>query len=231
LPASLRFPSSEQHLSPAALVEAAWHVPWEEARNRRIVRAVHWEPSGMWMVSPRFSLLWALGPGEWKRPGPDHHRHHRREADLAARVLMVALRRFEADNGQPAERLAQLVPKYLERIPNDPFDGSPFRYRLSKGEEIVWPDDPQAGAPAPGGAAPAVAPPALAGAAMGGGPPLMPLAPAEPLRKVPAGQGILWSVGSDGQDNGGQRQSTSSSPGHFGEDLIYLVPPNRKNRH
>ncbi len=51
----------------------------------------------------------------------------------------------------------------------------------------------------------------------------------EPIR-VPAGQGILWSVGLDGQDNGGTKQgvpSSSMDPSVWnrGElDLIFLVP-------
>ena len=73
----------------------------------------------------------------------------------------------------------------LDPIPPDPFDGHPFRYRLSKGEKIVWPDDPDPFQP--GAAAPA----AMGGVAGGD----VMEAPQEPTREVPAGQGILWSIG------------------------------------
>jgi hypothetical protein len=45
------------------------------------------------------------------------------------------------------------------------------------------------------------------------------------VKEVPAGQGVLWSVGEDGQDDGGLRRPR---PDEFstmaGQDLIYLVP-------
>ena len=44
------------------------------------------------------------------------------------------------------------------------------------------------------------------------------------LRFIPNGQGILWSVGEDTQDDGGKRQGIQRQPTSFGEDLIYLVP-------
>lgn len=53
--------------------------------------------------------------------------------------------------------------------------------------------------------------------------------PEEQIR-VPAGQGILWSVGPDGQDNGGTKQEARAPPldpatsKQYGLDLIFLVP-------
>jgi hypothetical protein len=53
--------------------------------------------------------------------------------------------------------------------------------------------------------------------------------PEEKIR-VPAGQGIVWSVGPDGQDNGGTKQEARSPPldpatsKQYGLDLIFLVP-------
>jgi hypothetical protein len=44
---------------------------------------------------------------------------------------------------------------------------------------------------------------------------------------VPKGQGILWSVGDDGQDDGGKEQGINQQQTSSGEDLIYLVPPPR----
>jgi len=143
-----------------------------------------------------------------------------------AGLLKLALRLYQADNGKPAETLDELVPKYLPSIPLDPFDyyGKPFRYRLSRGEEIDWPPDPLlSGSTIPPPAEPPVA----------AEPPddLFPWLPPRPRRKIPAGQGILWSVGEDKIDNGGHRQTGSYDglPGNGGafydkEDIIYLVP-------
>jgi hypothetical protein len=205
-------------------------------------------------------------------------------ARLHVAQLQVALRLYQAKTGKPAEELA-LLKDYLAEVPTDPFDGRPFRYRLSKGEKIVWPEDnpenvppgaagggmgpgpmPPGGAPAmpgmggpvmgglpggapalpgpPGGAGPAPPAPAVGGAGgmMGaGGPGGQAMPPPEewrpPVKQVPAGQGILWSVGEDRQDDGGVRQPGVGGPpggmGGFdarqapavpGEDLIYLVP-------
>jgi hypothetical protein len=48
-------------------------------------------------------------------------------------------------------------------------------------------------------------------------------------RDVPAGQGVLWSVGPDGKDDGGHRQGRTAPSGHEageaqGPDMIFLVP-------
>src|SRR6185437_10224338 len=120
-------------------------------------------------------------------------------------------------------RLEQLTPKYLPRIPEDPFDRKPFRYRLSKGEEIDWPAENNGAAP-PGAGGPAAPPgvPAGPGALPVGPGPGGP--PVEPKRKVSAGQGILWSVGPDRRDDGGKRQWRSIRHPGSGGDLIYLVP-------
>jgi hypothetical protein len=55
----------------------------------------------------------------------------------------------------------------------------------------------------------------------------VPAAPGERrmLRFIPNGVGVLWSVGEDGQDDGGKKQGIHRQPALFGDDLIYLVPP------
>jgi hypothetical protein len=111
--------------------------------------------------------------------------------------LKLALRWYQADNGKPAETLDELVPKYLPAIPLDPYDGEPFRYRLSRGEEIEGSFDPNE--------------------VVKNG--------ATPIREIPPGQGVLWCVGDDKVDDGGHRQCPSfwreAVPG---EDVIFLVP-------
>jgi hypothetical protein len=43
-------------------------------------------------------------------------------------------------------------------------------------------------------------------------------------RDLPAGQGVLWSVGPDRADDGGQQQWDEGAPRGLGRDLIFLVP-------
>ena len=41
----------------------------------------------------------------------------------------LALRCYQAEKAQPPRQLAQLVPKYLQRVPQDPFSSQPLIYR------------------------------------------------------------------------------------------------------
>jgi hypothetical protein len=190
---------SKPHPLEVAAVAAAWQVPWEHARLVRLLSlgfAVNRpergivEESAPWMNRLAFPVN-VLNP-----------QHRAGElAELRARQLQVALRLYLAEKGRPAENLAALVPDYLPAVPTDPFDGAPFRYRLSAGEGVEWSPEERAfsqpGAPVP-------------------------------TREVPAGQGILWSVGPDGSDDGGRRRGPANLAGS-GEDLLFLVPlPPRK---
>ena len=51
--------------------------------------------------------------------------------------VAIAVEHFRLDTGKLPERLDELVPKYMEKVPIDPFDGKPLRYkRLEKGYTI-----------------------------------------------------------------------------------------------
>ena len=55
-------------------------------------------------------------------------------ARLRAAIVTLAVERFRLANGKLPDKLADLVPKYLDAVPLDPFDGKPLRYRkLKKG--------------------------------------------------------------------------------------------------
>lgn len=55
--------------------------------------------------------------------------------DLAR--ISFAVERFRLETGKLPERLEELVPKYMGKVPIDPFDGNPLRYkRLEKGYTI-----------------------------------------------------------------------------------------------
>lgn len=53
----------------------------------------------------------------------------RNQVNLRGMALFLALRAYELEHGGVPETLDALVPDYLPRIPEDPFDGQPFRYR------------------------------------------------------------------------------------------------------
>jgi hypothetical protein len=226
---SIPIPGSGPVFSEPMVLRFCWRVPFEQVRQERLLRTLHWGDDMEIRFLPRESLR-TVPPsfgGRKLEPG-----HGRRLVRLGAAELKVALRRFQVETGQPAERLQDLVPKYLSGIPEDPFSNWPMRYRLSKGEEIVWPQTEQVflGGGVPAGAAGAGVPgPPMAA----GGPGAAGGAAGLPVRKIPVGQGIVWSVGEDRQDDGARRQGLNSGDEKTrpGEDLIFLVPmPARKKR-
>jgi ABC-type transport system involved in multi-copper enzyme maturation permease subunit len=306
--------------SPAAdtetnLVGFAWAVPWEKKRLRRAVGLGNrpgrtQERQAVMRGIPGGSILLvtdSTGDPAYQPRFEDGHK-----LVLAARratALKLAARLYESDKGSLPASLDALVPKYLPVVPADPFDGKPFRYRLSQGEKIerfrarsqppdlvqqmalairdmgqfnalagvgsglmCWPlepgwlgNDPPPGlfpeplskaritavAGAVGGAvfwpqftewgirepepaeagAPGAGVPLVLGAV--GGIPWNPrwnqermaVGPVSEEVTIPAGQGILWSVGPDGVDSLGavaiDPRSASQQP-HG--DLVYLIP-------
>lgn len=246
-----------------------WLVPWEQERHQRLLRVEF----GGNPQELRKSFEWGGRPFKalgFSRRRFRQGRSRRELAHLRACQLKLALRLYQAENGELPAGLDALVPRYLQSIPLDPFSGQPLRYRCSRGEWIDWPQPNQPGHMAPPGGMPAVpgevpvmpladepaapAAPALPAAPMAGagmpaggmagmvdeGPPggeVVPFMPgadeaAVPPprfrgegRFVPKGQGILWSVGEDGQDDGGKKQGIPNPRTTFGADLIYFVPP------
>jgi hypothetical protein len=212
-PRSLAVVSSQfDPLSPRQLnddlLSFSWQVPWESVRLRRELEGFFSDDAALEELARtsfpplvRLSLPTVHHPvfNVGKYPNP------RDVCRLRASLLQVALRAYQAGNGRPAEKLTDLVPKYLPSVPKDPYDkeGKPFRYRLSRGEVLSWPP-----------------------LNLGSATPVNPIGPdPEPTREVPAGQGIIWSVGENGRDDGGHTQQSPHAPGEmFNEDVIFLVP-------
>jgi len=114
----------------------AWLFPWEQERHRRILR-VNFQGD---LHQRRAALAWGgIVLGQFGFHSGPLSRPKRELARLRASQLQVALRLYQAETGKLAATLDVLVPRYLPAIPTDPFDGQPFRYRLSKGERIGWP--------------------------------------------------------------------------------------------
>lgn len=194
-----------------------WRIPWEHERHLRILRLAFQDLPERGQLPSRQLLQAYLYGGHALTDlviSPRMPRGKRALAQLHAAQLKVALRLYQARNHKKLPpTLDDLVPHYLPAIPLDPFDGKPFRYRITQHEEPngfgdVFLRSPPAAAAAPGG---------------------NPFAhDVPPPKPVPAGQAILWSVGEDGSDDGGMRQGRHRNHlAHFQEDLIYLVPPPR----
>jgi hypothetical protein len=197
-------------LDDADLPRFCMEVPWEKVRLRRLLDgfasrdaatrqfAESHAPLVVRLEAPRVPADLIAGATRYSvEPNP------RQLAALRAAVLQVALRLYQAECGKPAERLTDLVPKYLPAVPLDPYDGQPYRYRLSRGEEVGWP---------------AIDP-------LGGNNPEA-MRTERSVRQIPPGYGILWCVGEDGKDDDGRAQSSPYvSHSHPGEDVITLVPP------
>jgi hypothetical protein len=184
-------------LNDAALLRLSWQAPWERARfgrlldefasrdaereRRALELAAHLEKS----IVPSFPHMFRHKfPTPWLA------------CQAPAAELQVALRLYREEIGRPAERLDELVPRYLAAVPADPYDGQPFRYRLSGGETLDWP-------PA---------------SFTNQGPTLV-------KKEVRPDQGILWCVGSDGRDDGGHAQEhLPPGGGELTGDVIFLVP-------
>jgi len=58
------------------------------------------------------------------------------QMESRATQIMIALKCYKTDNGDLPESLDQLVPNYLKKIPEDPYDGKPMKY--SKEKRIVY---------------------------------------------------------------------------------------------
>ena len=51
------------------------------------------------------------------------------ETQNALLMTALALHAYRLERGRYPDRLERLVPRYLDRVPNDPFSGQPLRYR------------------------------------------------------------------------------------------------------
>lgn len=116
----------------ASLLGFAWAVPWEKERLRRVVGLGN-DPKRTLEVAE----LTRGAPTQFEVFTPDTTWNEPEyAAGRRAAVLKAAVRLYEAEADQPPDRLDRLVPKYLPAVPADPFDGKPFRYRRSAGEQV-----------------------------------------------------------------------------------------------
>lgn len=59
-----------------------------------------------------------------------------KQFELEAAASLFALRAYKAERGHLPNKIEELVPSYLSKVPLDPFDGKPLRY--SKEKKIIY---------------------------------------------------------------------------------------------
>ena len=97
-------------------------------------------------------------------------RHNRLAAHVRLLIAELALRCYQSEQLKAPTSLEQIVPKYLQRVPLDPFSGKPVVYHL---QDANW---------------------------------------------------LLYSVGADGVDDGGEPVTRSVSVNGVKGDLFYNSP-------
>lgn len=216
----------------ANLVAFAWQVPWEWARRDRLLRYESGQAAEAGWLSPLHQpRRWSLA---FERTGNTESDARALTLRRLAR-LRVALRLFDLDHGRPAPTLSALVPDYLPAVPDDPFTGRPFGYRVSAGETIL------AGRELPSReeamlyvVTASLAHPAgglngmgLLSRLRGTGPDVgLPAVGATTVRQsVPPGYAVVWSAGPDGSDNGGRQTGPRGDPRNRGEDWVVVIRP------
>ena len=81
-------------------------------------------------------LLVALGePNDFRALA---RRFHASLAFLRCGIAAVAVERYRLAHGHWPDRLEDLIPAYLSKIPIDPFDGQPLRFRRLKDGVIIY---------------------------------------------------------------------------------------------
>jgi hypothetical protein len=127
-------------------VAILWRFPWEQQRHRRLLRVLFAGSDGQvrrieeWGGQAFASIrLFARAFQETRSIFQARALRHR--TDFRACQLKVALRKYQADNGELPATLDALTPRYFHSLPRDPFlEEQTFGYRRSRGEWIVWPE-------------------------------------------------------------------------------------------
>ena len=64
--------------------------------------------------------------------------HIRCSAEVSASRAALAVERYRLKEGEYPERLSDIVPKFIEQIPKDPFDGNDLRYKKLPDGFVVY---------------------------------------------------------------------------------------------
>ncbi len=53
-------------------------------------------------------------------------------------VVTLAIEQFRLRENRPPSKLSDLVPDFIAKVPSDPFDGRPLRYKMDSSQYIVY---------------------------------------------------------------------------------------------
>jgi hypothetical protein len=99
-------------------------VSWDEVRRNENRFARHQFSKGFNPVT------WAMSRGQaWRSTQQAEVRHKRVVAHVRLLTAELAVRCYQSEQGRVPTGLEQLVPKYLQRVPSDPFSVRPMLYR------------------------------------------------------------------------------------------------------
>ena len=206
------------------LLAFSWQVPWERERLQRIVGI------GNHRRYARSDMDWLEGlPRLWpwffrqavSKP-LDDDAIVRGDLATGSAAILVALRRYELMHGAPPTALADLAPEFLSAVPNDPYSGKPYGYRLSEGELLM--KDYSTAPPGPLDADEYDAAMMAVVGPLGQAPTLLMKNPQGTRQsksssiELKAGRPVLWSAGRDRIDQGGTRVDREA------KDVVFLVP-------
>ena len=99
-------------------------VTWDEVRRNE-------NKFARYQLGKGFTFLaWATTRWTvWRSRRQAEMRHKRITAHVRLLIAELAARCYESEQGRAPADLEQLVPKYLQRVPVDPFSGRPMLYR------------------------------------------------------------------------------------------------------
>ncbi len=92
-----------------------------------------------WVRRLQVAARWLLGEG-YRRPSALIFLsvEKRRDATLRLLIADLAIRRYQAEHGQPPPDLESLVPEFMASVPIDPFSGKSVIYRPSAQGPVVY---------------------------------------------------------------------------------------------
>jgi hypothetical protein len=114
----------------------AVQAPWERDRLERLIRRYYFANDAPRQRFTMFRLPFLLAPGSFYDRGKLSY--------LQRAEVTLALLLYQAEHqGQAAQKLSDLVPKYLPETPIEPITGKPFGYYVSRGEvssrkDVQW---------------------------------------------------------------------------------------------
>ena len=62
----------------------------------------------------------------------------RTTAQVDCAIVALGIERYRLAKGSLPKELAELAPRYIDKVPIDPFDGKPVRYKLTEPGYIVY---------------------------------------------------------------------------------------------